>query len=176
MYLLDADVLIDANRDYYPIDRVPEFWDWLVDAGTKGFVKIPVEIYEEIRDGNVKEDGESGKVDLVAKWAKEKSVEEALMLQEDVDESVVARVTAEGYAPDLTDNEVIEIGRDPFLIAYALVSPAERKIVTTEHSKPKRQRANRKVPDVCNDFGVKSCNTYEFIRALDFKTNWNHHR
>ena len=29
LYLLDANVLIDANRDYYPIHRVPEFWDWL---------------------------------------------------------------------------------------------------------------------------------------------------
>ena len=46
--LLDANVLIDANRDYYPIERVPEFWDWLVEMGELGRVKIPLEIYEEI--------------------------------------------------------------------------------------------------------------------------------
>jgi len=33
LYLLDACVLIDANRDYYPIARVPEFWEWLLEMG-----------------------------------------------------------------------------------------------------------------------------------------------
>ncbi len=32
LYLLDANVLIDADRDYYPIDRVPEFWDWILET------------------------------------------------------------------------------------------------------------------------------------------------
>ena len=29
LYLLDANVLITANRDYYSVKRVPEFWAWL---------------------------------------------------------------------------------------------------------------------------------------------------
>ena len=36
LYLLDANVLIDANRDYYPIERVPEFWEWLAEMGRLG--------------------------------------------------------------------------------------------------------------------------------------------
>ena len=48
LYLLDANVLIDANRDYYPLGRVPEFWDWLVYCGARYRTKIPVEMYEEI--------------------------------------------------------------------------------------------------------------------------------
>ena len=40
LYLLDANVLIDANRDYYPNGRVPEFWDWLVARATQQQVKI----------------------------------------------------------------------------------------------------------------------------------------
>jgi hypothetical protein len=48
LYLLDANVLIDANRDYYPIARVPEFWDWLLEMGRLGRIKIPLEIYEEV--------------------------------------------------------------------------------------------------------------------------------
>ena len=50
LYLLDANVLIDANRDYYPIARVPEFWNWLVTRATQQQVKIPLEILEEILD------------------------------------------------------------------------------------------------------------------------------
>lgn len=48
LYLLDANVLIDANRDYYPIERVPEFWDWLAAIGEQGQAKIPLEIYAEV--------------------------------------------------------------------------------------------------------------------------------
>lgn len=75
IYLLDANVLIDANRDYYPIDRVPEFWEWLVHQGQSESVKIPIEIFEEIKDGD----------DQLANWAKEDGVEDALLLDEAAD-------------------------------------------------------------------------------------------
>lgn len=162
LYLLDANVLIDANRDYYPISRVPEFWDWLAHVGEGGFVKLPLEIYEEVKDGK----------DDLATWAKSGNVEAALLLGEEVEVPLVSKIINEGYAPDLTDDEVEKIGRDPFLIAYALVVPAERCVVTTEASKPRRIRANRHLPDVCSDFGLACCNTFELVRALNFSTAW----
>ena len=48
LYLLDANILIDANQYYYPIERIPEFWEWLVEKGTTGVLKVPQEIYDEI--------------------------------------------------------------------------------------------------------------------------------
>lgn len=162
LYLLDANVLIDANRDYCAIKRVPEFWEWLANVGMKGLVKIPLEVYEEIKDGQ----------DDLAKWAKDSDISTALLFGEEADVSLVSRVTDEGYAPDLTDDEIEKIGRDPFLIAYALAARLERCVVTTEVSKPKRQRANRHVPDVCNDLEVRWCDTFELLRALDFSTDW----
>ena len=157
-------MLIDANRDYYSIDRVPEFWEWLVESGRNGLVKIPVEVYEEIREGN--DD------DRLAIWAKDRCVADTLLLNEESEVSLVSKVIDQGYAADLTDDEIEKIGRDPFLIAYALVAPLGRCVVTTEVSKPSRIRANRKLPDVCDQFNVLHCNTYEFIRSLDFKTKW----
>lgn len=162
IYLLDANVLIDANRDYYPIASVPEFWEWLVCKGNEGHVKIPIEVYEEIKEGT----------DGLAIWAKRDETETALLFDEQVDVSLVSRVTDEGYADDLTEDEVEEIGRDPFLIAYALASIRDRYIVTTEVSKPSRQRANRHVPDVCDDFGISHCNTFKFVKDMRFSTNW----
>ena len=159
LYLLDANVLIDANRDYYPFGRVPEFWDWLVDRATKRLVKVPLEVYEEIL---------AGKDDDLTRWLKNNR--NTLLLDENVDESLIARVTDAGYAPDLSEEEVERVGRDPFLIAYALRNRGQRTVVTTEVSKPKKQRANRHIPDVCDDLHVHHCNTYEFIEALDFTT------
>ncbi|MFV2044777.1 MAG: DUF4411 family protein [Anaerolineales bacterium] len=163
LYLLDANVLIDANRDYYSLSRVPEFWEWLEDVGTRALVKIPVEIYEEIKDGK----------DDLAIWAKDHDVRSALIYAEEAEVTLVAQVTDQGYAPDLTDDEVEKIGRDPFLIAYALRAVTDRCIVTTEVSKPGRTRANRHLPDVCKDLGVNWCNTFAFVRDLDFTTGWS---
>jgi hypothetical protein len=162
LYLLDANVLIDANRDYYPILRVPEFWEWLEHNGGQGNVKIPLEVYDEIKDGE----------DELGKWARENDIKEALLLREEADVALVSQVTNEGYAVDLNDVELGKVGRDPFLIAYALAAPSDRCVVTTEVSKPKRSRANRHVPDVCADLDVRCCDTFRFVRALDFKTGW----
>jgi len=41
-----------------------------------------------------------------------------LLLGEEVDSDLVQIVVNEGYAHDLTDDELEQIGRDPFLIAY----------------------------------------------------------
>jgi hypothetical protein len=148
LYLLDANVLIDANRDYYPIQRIPEFWEWLIHEGESAGVKIPIEIYEEIKDGK----------DDLGNWSRNHRTETALLLTQEVDQVLVARVIDEGYANDLTDDEVEKIGRDPFLIAYALVAPGQVCVVTTEVSKPARKRANRHLPDVCAELHVDCCN------------------
>ena len=48
------------------------------------------------------------------------------MLGEDVDSTLVQAVVAEGYGDDLNDHEFEVVGRDPFLIAYALADVAGR--------------------------------------------------
>lgn len=162
LHLLDANVLIDANRDYYPIDRIPEFWEWLQHEGAQGRVKIPLEVFEEVKDGT----------DTLATWIKQDQRRRDLVLDEAADVARVAHAAEEGYADDLTDDEILKIGRDPFLVAYALVDPANRCVVTTELSKPSKTRANRKLPDVCRALGVESFNTFEMTRRLDFSTDW----
>ncbi|HEX6288553.1 MAG TPA: DUF4411 family protein [Herpetosiphonaceae bacterium] len=163
LYLLDANVLITAHNSYYAIDSIPEFWGWLVHMGQTNQVKIPIEVIEEIQDGT--------KNDLLYDWIRDQTHLDALTLNEEVDVAQLQRVISQGYAPDLTDDEIELIGRDPFLVAYALAGP-DRCVVTTEVSKPSKKRQNRKLPDVCNDFTVQWCNTFTFIRHLGFRTSW----
>ena len=167
LYLLDANVLITAHNLYYPVDAVPEFWAWLVHKGSSGDIKMPLETFEEVKDGST--DVER---DLLFAWIQNVLNKEAILLDEEVDADVVSRVIDEGYATDLTDDEVEQIGRDPFLIAYALVSPADRCVVTTEVSRPSRQRQNRHIPDVCVSLGATCCDTFAMLRALQFSTHW----
>jgi hypothetical protein len=78
--------------------------------------------------------------DSLKNWISQDENAAALLLDESVDAGLVQRVVSDGYADDLTDDEVEKLGRDPFLIAYGLADPADRCIVRTEVSKPRAQR------------------------------------
>jgi hypothetical protein len=162
LYLPDANVLITAHNQYYPLSRVPEFWDWLLHMGQIGRLRIPDEIIEEIAGGT----------DELASWLSDAEHLSALRLDEEVEAVFVQRVIEQGYAPDLDDNEILRLGCDPFLIAYALRDVATRCVVTTEVSKPSKQRANRHVPDVCRSLGIRWMDSFELVRTLDFSTGW----
>lgn len=159
LYLLDANVLIAAKNLYYEFGRVDQYWEWLAFQAEQGNAKIPVEIYEEITAGK----------DQLAAWAKENKG--ALVFEEEVDIGLVQRVTTEGYAPDLTDIELEVIGRDPFLIAYALAD-IDNRIVVSGEVRSNKKRQNRPIPSVCDEFGAKSCDQWQFGRDLDFRTDW----
>lgn len=163
MFLFDANVLITASNLYYPLDQIPEFWEWVDYQATSGHIKLPFEIINEVLAGGKNEDP-------LLDWLIDHK--DALTLDEQVDPALANKVVVEGYAPDLTDDEVIEIGQDPFLIAYALAIPTERCVVTVEVSSPRKTRQNRKIPDVCHQFGVACQNPFQAYRSLGFKTGW----
>ena len=37
---------------------------------------------------------------------------------------------------------------------------------------PAKKRQNRRIPDVCETFGVSCCNPFKVTRELGFKTGW----
>jgi hypothetical protein len=158
LYLLDANAPIRAHADFYDIERVPQFWDWLLAQAEAGTVKMPREIYGEVCQSK----------DLLGRWLRRVDVKRALVLDEPTNRAAVQRVVAQGYAPDLTDVELPKIGQDPFLVAAAL-GGADRVVVTREVSKPSAQRANRKIPDVCAVFRIEAITDYELYRRLDFR-------
>lgn len=160
LYLLDASALINAHRTWYALNRVPEFWRWILHHAEAGRVKMPPEIYGEVEDGR----------DELAKWAKEPAHRRVLRLGEAADAARVQGVLAK-YGDGLTEAELIQIGQDPFLIAAA-VGNAVRCVVTAEASSAKKRRANRKIPDICDDCAVTWRTPVALINELDFTTGW----
>jgi hypothetical protein len=157
LHLLDANVLIRAHEDYYPIDRIPQFWSWLLEMADAMTIKLPIQIYNEVAPSR----------GMLADWLRQPLVKEALVLAEPTDLARVQHVVTRGYASDLTDIEIEEIGQDPFLIAAAL-GGTDRIVVTREASKPTAQRANRRIPDVCRTFGLLTITDFALYRKLDF--------
>jgi hypothetical protein len=120
---------------------------------------VPYEIYSEI----------AVSTGPLHDWLTEAAMAKAMVLDRIADPNHLNRVLTQGYAADLNDSEIEEIGQDPFLIAYALANVADTTIVTREVSAPSKQRANRRVPDVCGTFGIRSINDFNLYRELDFK-------
>lgn len=163
LYLLDANVLIDADEGAYPIRQFGIFWEWLAHQAVIGRVRVPIEIYEEIS-------GKRG--GLLFDWLHAEGTAGHLIDLPPVSVDLVRTATASGYASDLTDDELPSLGRDPFLIAHCLADRASRCLVTNEGSKPSKTRANRHIPDVCADLGVRCINLFRLVRELDFSTDW----
>jgi Domain of unknown function (DUF4411) len=158
LYLLDANVLIRAHEDYYGLEQVPQFWQWLLGQAEAGHVKMPFEIHDEIAVAN----------GALPDWIRDAAVKKALILGEEVDADLFDQVMG-CYGANLSDSDLEKIGRDPFLIAYASVS-ADRVVVTKEVSKPSKQGANRKIPDVCDQLGVTWKPDFDVFRVLGFTT------
>lgn len=160
MYLLDADTLITCDNRFYPPKRFKVVWDWLVHHGEAGAIKIPFEQYEEIIVGR----------GHLVDFLKSKEVKAALLLDEEPDLATVQKVLSKGYADDLDDSELEEIGRDPFLVAYALVEKS--RCVVSFETRAKKIRKNKKLPNVCDDFNVRCIDIFKMLEELDFSVNW----
>lgn len=160
MYLLDSNVLIEANKTYFPLGRFKRFWRWIEDKAKEGLVLMPKEMYFEILNGN----------DQVKQWISGVDVKNHLLLDEEISREHLETVLSRGYGEDLSGDERARIGNDAALISYAVESE-DRTVVTKEVSSPRKVRANRRIPDVCKDLGVRCISDHELYEELDFRVD-----
>lgn len=167
-FFIDASTLIFSKNYHYQLDRVPEFWDWLVFHAEAGSVKLPREIYDEIirQDDDLKE------------WAQ---MNKDALLIDDIGYHGVLTEVLGSYAVDPSDADIEEIGNDPYLVACALHhgrlgEPAT--VVTEEKHAPGKLNAARRIPNACEDVGVDWCNVGGLVgrpglvTQLNFRTSF----
>jgi len=153
MYLLDANVLIRADADFYPLDQIPQFWEWLIKRGDSGEVKIPLEIHAEIAVG----------AGHLSRWVRENDVKTALLLNEKPDSTLVRHVLNAGFQRSRGAEN--RSGRLPCGLCAGRRRTGGRN---REVSKPNKRFGARKLPDVCDDCNVKWTNDFEMYRMLNF--------
>lgn len=134
LFLLDANSIIDAKDKYYAIDRVPEYWEWLLHHAKDGRLKMPFEIFEEVSPGRDKEDP-------FYVWRKDSATSTALLLDEEADPVTVEKVLDEGYGFKLTDNELITIGK----IHSSLRTRSRTQTERSSQVKSRLPRSNGKI-------------------------------
>lgn len=65
VYVLDANVFIEAARRYYAFDIAPPFWDILLQQANNGVIESIVRVKDELEKGKGKEEEE----DELVRWA-----------------------------------------------------------------------------------------------------------
>lgn len=152
-YCLDANVLIQAWQKYYNPKFCPDYWNILIVLGKNETIFIPELVYEEV----VRTD------DDLSKWLKSSNIPIA-----NISESVTKHIRKilEDY-PLLVDNTKARSLADPWVIAHAISENAT--VVTKEEKVTALYSKKIKIPNVCDNIGIRWMNDFQFIEEVDIK-------
>lgn len=150
---MDANVLIQAWQKYYNPKFCPDYWNILIELGKNEKIFIPELVYEEI----VRTE------DDLSKWLKASKIPIA-KISEPVTKHI--RKILEGH-PLLVDNTKARSLADPWVIAHALYENAT--VVTKEEKVTALNSKKIKIPNVCDNVGIRWINDFQLIDELDIK-------
>ncbi len=159
IYLLDANIFIEAKNTYYGFDTVPAFWKWLDLEQQNGQLASIEPIRDELLKGK----------DELADWATVRK--EAGWFLPVWDEptqlcftQIANWVINEPYYPRAIA-DFLDIG-DSWLIAKALTLDAT---IVTHETLQLDCRRRVKIPNVCRAFGIAYMDVFDLIRQSGVK-------
>lgn len=156
-FLIDADVFIQAYRQYYPFEVVPGFWEALIRYHRNGRLASIDRVKREL---------ELGKDDL-ARWAAREMPPGAWLR---TDQPAVVQqygkimtwVQAQQQFMPAAKADFAR-GADGWLVAYAKVE--DWRVVTQEVAAPDAKK-KVPIPNVCQEFGVAFGNVFGMLKQL----------
>lgn len=154
-FVLDTSVFIQAYKDYYSMDLVPAFWDFLVQANRAGTVYSIDRVYQELE----------AKDDALFDWAKDNLSVFTPSTGTDVASVYHDMVNWVQNNQNFTDAAKHKFARvaDGWLASYAKVHGS---VLVTQESYDARTRSNVKIPNLCQQYGIAWTNTFGMLRRL----------
>ncbi len=155
-YCLDANVLIQAWQKYYSPKFCPAYWTLLNDFGEKKIIFLPQSVFDEITRTE----------DDLAEWLKNSKIP-IYKVDEDVAKCLRNIYAANPIHQYLVDNTKQRSLADPWVIAHAL---KENACVVTKEEKVTVPKTTRiKIPNVCDNMGIRWINDFQFVEELNIK-------
>lgn len=155
-FLLDANVLIAAHRLYYAFDLCPGFWQSVLDGFAAGRIFSTHRVKVELLTGG----------DVLSDWVTNELP--AGFFVNDATAAVVAEfapmmawVASKDFLPAARAKFATDA--DGWLAAAAKHSGF---CVVTHETRKEGAKARVIIPNVCEEFGVSYCNTFEMLREL----------
>jgi len=150
-YSIDTSAFLDAWVRYYPIDVFPGVWDQMNRAAQEGQLLVADEVLSEL----------SKKDDGAHQWVKSHGLM-VIKLNSELEKHV--REIMARY-PRLVDTKKGRSVGDPFVIALARAR--NLTVITAEARTGKIEVP--KIPDVCDELGIRSIGIVGFFRELGWK-------
>lgn len=157
-YCLDANVLIQAWQKYYNPKFCPDYWKVLIELGKQAKIFIPEIVYEEITRTD----------DDLSKWLKGSKIP-IEKINEPITICLQKIYSSNPIHKNLVDNIKSRSLADPWVIAHALNSNAT--VVTKEEKVTAANSPKIKIPNVCDNMGVRWINDFQLIDELGIKFN-----
>jgi len=156
-FVLDSNPFIEAKQRYYGFDLCPGFWKSLVDRHKSGRVCTIDRVFDEL----------AGLGDELTDWISD-TVPDTFVKQTrdqkviDTFRQMLGWVSSESFSPEAV-TEFASVA-DGWVIAYASVN---KLTVVTHEGYSADAKARVPMPNVCLEFNVPYCNTFDMLRTLD---------
>jgi hypothetical protein len=152
MYLVDADVFIEAKNKHYAFDVVPGFWDWMLAANADGMLASVEAVGYELRAG----------ADELSQWVLARDDAFFLPADNDVVASMWIVSTWATNCPRYEPAAVADFlaKADYYLVAHAHANTDV--VVTHEVSSTSPKRI--KIPDACDDLQIECITPFAMLR------------
>lgn len=155
-YCLDANVLIQAWQKYYSPKFCAGYWDLLDGFGKRGVIFLPQNVFEEILRTE----------DDLTDWLKKSNIP-VKAVDGDVANCLKKVYSANPLHQYLVDNTKQRSLADPWVIAHAL---KENACVVTKEEKASATNTTRiKIPNVCDNMGIRWINDFQFVEELNIQ-------
>jgi predicted nucleic acid-binding protein len=154
-YCLDANVLINAWNQYYHKDFCPDYWKELERFGQSGRIFLG----EYVRDEITRTD------DGLAAWVKMSGIP-VYPVDGALTEIVQLIFAKDPRHPLLIDASKQRSMADPWVIAHAI---DQRASVVTKENKETQSPTKVKIPNVCENMGIRWIDDFTMIRELELQ-------
>lgn len=154
-FLLDANVLITAHRSYYAFDLCPGFWESVKAEHAAGRIFSTQRVLAELKRNT----------DVLTNWVEDLPPE--FFLDDSASEVIseygpmMQWVQSKDFNPAAKAKFATDA--DGWLVATS--KQGGYCLVTHERSQD-GVKVRVPMPNVCDEFGVSYCNTFEMLRAL----------
>jgi hypothetical protein len=166
VYVLDANVFIEAKQRYYAFDVCPGFWDALVWHHNDGAIISIDRVKNELQ----------GHLDELWDWASAAPLDNCFP-STDIASVLAAYADAMSWvmSQNFTDAAKAQFAdeneADAWVIAFAKAAGA----VVVTHEKPiKDIRRRVPIPNVCNALKIPYIDTFDLLRKLGAQFSWAH--
>ena len=172
LFVLDANIFIEAHRRYYAQDLCPGFWECLTHYSQERRMLSIDRVRAELMEGPNNQDTP----DKLAEWVKHAPNDLFISSAEQPVVDAFAEMMDWVRRNDQFRSDAkAEFARvaDGWVAAYA---KGHNAIVVTQEKFNPDVKKRVPLPNVCRQFGVSYQDTFDMLREIEVRFDWRHHR